>query len=69
MINCLHLLHQFSVLHPRHKLKYFEHAGWELSWIKAAEEIVRAVFEQSYAAPLEDMPPSETKKKTVCLVF
>jgi hypothetical protein len=39
----LHLLHQFSVLHPHHTLKYFEHAGWEPSWIKAAEEIVRAL--------------------------
>jgi hypothetical protein len=56
-------------LTPCHKLKYFEHASWELSWIKAAKEIVRAVFKQSYAAPLEDIPPSETKKKTVWLVF
>ena len=37
------------VLHPCHKLKYFEKAGWEPDWITAAEEIVRAKFERSYA--------------------
>ncbi|KAG2086661.1 uncharacterized protein F5147DRAFT_558462, partial [Suillus discolor] len=32
------------VLHPQHKLKYFERAGWERAWIDTAEEIVRDVF-------------------------
>jgi hypothetical protein len=38
-----------TVLHPRHKLKYFERAGWEHGWIDTAEEIVRDVFKQSYS--------------------
>ena len=42
------------VLHPRHKLKYFEHAGWEPDWIAAAKDIVWAEFDRSYAKPRED---------------
>ena len=38
------------VLHPRHKLKYFEQAGWEPEWIAAAKDIIRAEFNHSYAA-------------------
>jgi hypothetical protein len=37
------------VLHPRHKLKYFEQAGWEPEWIAAAKDIIRAEFDRSYA--------------------
>jgi hypothetical protein len=37
------------VLHPRHKLTYFKTAGWEDEWISAAENIVRAEFNRSYA--------------------
>jgi hypothetical protein len=48
----------FSVLHPHHKLKYFERAAWEPSWVRTAEEIVKTVFEESYALPEEeDIPP------------
>jgi len=53
----------FSVLHPRHKL---ERAGWQPDWIKTVEEIVRAKFEESYAALADDdvdmLPPASTKK-------
>jgi hypothetical protein len=38
------------VLHPRHKLKYFERAGWEPEWIAAAKGIIRAEFDRSYSA-------------------
>ena len=38
------------VLHPRHKLKYFEHAGWEPEWITTAKDIIRDEFDRSYAA-------------------
>lgn len=37
-----------SVLHPQHKLEYFEKAGWEDAWVKRAEKIVRKEFERSY---------------------
>lgn len=37
-----------TVLHPRHKLQYFEKAGWEDSWIKTSREIVRTEFDQTY---------------------
>jgi len=36
------------VLHPKHKLQYFEQAGWEASWVERAEELVRSEFERSY---------------------
>ena len=39
----------FSVLHPRHKLNYFKKAGWDDTWVKTAQEIVRAEFDQTYA--------------------
>jgi predicted oxidoreductase len=45
----------FVALHPRHKLKYFERAGWEPEWIAAAREIIRTEFNHSYAAQAEDI--------------
>ena len=38
-----------TVLHPHHKLQYFEKAGWEEDWIKTSCEIVRTEFDQTYA--------------------
>ena len=38
----------YLVLHPQHKLKYFEKAGWEEVWVTKAQEIVRTEFERSY---------------------
>jgi hypothetical protein len=37
-----------TVLHPRHKLKYFERANWEPAWITTAEEIVRTEYNRTY---------------------
>ena len=42
-------LYYYSVLHPRHKLQYFETAGWEDDWIKTARSIVRDEFDRMYA--------------------
>lgn len=61
------------VLHPRHKLKYFERAGWEPEWIAAAKDIVRAEFNRSYATqPVnieedqdEDVEMSETHTSNI----
>ncbi|OJA08716.1 hypothetical protein AZE42_07093 [Rhizopogon vesiculosus] len=37
------------VLHPQHKLSYFNKAAqWEDDWIKTAEQLVREEFERSY---------------------
>ncbi|KDR74203.1 hypothetical protein GALMADRAFT_51209, partial [Galerina marginata CBS 339.88] len=36
------------VLHPRHKLKYFEKAGWQADWIDEARSIVETEFKRSY---------------------
>jgi hypothetical protein len=38
----------YSVLHPRHKLVYFQRAGWTAEWIAAAKKIVRDEFDRSY---------------------
>jgi hypothetical protein len=40
----------FIVLHPKHKLKYFEKQNWDETWITTAEEIVREEFKKNYAA-------------------
>ena len=36
------------VLHPQHKLTYFENTGWEDEWVDRAKEIVRDEFDKSY---------------------
>ena len=57
------------VLHPRHKLQYFERAGWEADWITTAKEIVRTEFERSYASSpaeadkVEVLPSANEKSK------
>jgi hypothetical protein len=57
-----------QVLHPRHKLKYFENAGWLPSWITAAKDIVRAEYEHTYAkASTQDEAVVMEPKKKVCL--
>ena len=37
-----------SVLHPRHKLQYFQRAHWDLEWVTAAEKILRDEFDRMY---------------------
>ena len=37
------------VLHPHHKLVYFEKQNWEDLWIQDAHEIVHHIFDDSYA--------------------
>ena len=52
------------MLHPKHKLKYFEQAGWEDAWVERAEELVRTEFERSYEYSNDDfLAPTST---TVC---
>ncbi|THU87433.1 hypothetical protein K435DRAFT_584645, partial [Dendrothele bispora CBS 962.96] len=36
------------ILHPRHKLSYFESAGWDKEWIDTANGICREEFERKY---------------------
>ena len=43
-------IHRPLVLHPCHKLKYFENVGWEESWATTAKGIVRAEFNRKYAS-------------------
>ena len=38
------------VLHPWHKLRYFEKVGWEPEWIATARGIIRTEFDHSYAS-------------------
>jgi hypothetical protein len=46
----------FVVLHPSHKLAYFNQAGWDEDWRSTAEDIVRYEFERAY----KDMEITET---------
>ncbi len=51
-------------MHPRHKLKYFERAGWPKSWIQQAVEMVREEYDTHYRhltqeARLDDTTPTD----------
>jgi hypothetical protein len=65
-----HLLHcSQQVLHPRHKLKYFERANWEPAWITTAEDIVRSEYNRTYAkrevrVPEVVVAPTAPKKES-----
>ncbi|KAI9068874.1 hypothetical protein FKP32DRAFT_1560798 [Trametes sanguinea] len=37
------------VLHPSHKLRYFENARWPATWIKSARDMVQEEFDGYYA--------------------
>lgn len=39
----------FAVLHPWHKLEYFKQAKWEQDWIDTALDLVREMYDSSYA--------------------
>ena len=59
----------YLVLHPKHKLKYFEKQNWDEDWIKTAEDIVREEFRRNYE---EYIPPklakaSQPSKKKVSI--
>lgn len=43
-----HLMY-FTVLHPGHKLKYFQQAGWPSAWSKTARNLVHDEFKAMYA--------------------
>ena len=45
----LYLTFRALVLHPSHKLEYFEQAGWDEEWRTTAEEILRTEFRRGYA--------------------
>ena len=62
-------LRSCAVLHPRHKLAYFKSACWEDTWIDAAERIVRAEFNRSYACQQdtgEDEGEGSGNEEKVC---
>ena len=44
----LTLMHQYIVLHPCHKLEYFERNKWDAESIKAAHDLVQDEFDRSY---------------------
>lgn len=43
-----------TVLHPGHKLKYFQRAGWPSAWSKTAHNLVRTEYDTSYATRGDD---------------
>jgi hypothetical protein len=38
----------YLILHPYHKLSYFQHAGWTPEWIVSEKKIVQDEFDHSY---------------------
>ena len=48
-LKCIRSADMFHpVLHPRHKLAYFQHAGWAPDWITSVKKIVHDEFDHSY---------------------
>ena len=47
---CHTLTLSLLVLHPAHKLDYFQAAGWEPEWINTAHQLVHDTFCLSYTA-------------------
>lgn len=52
------------VLHPRHKLAYFEKQMWEDSWIEDAWKIVHHEFERSYAPAIRSQKDNTEAPKS-----
>src|SRR6267154_5703803 len=42
------MIFSLAVLHPQHKLQYFQNAGWETEWVTTAEHLMRELYDQSY---------------------
>jgi hypothetical protein len=59
----------FTVLHPRHKLQYFEKAGWKESWIKTSRDIVRTEFDQTYAFMDVEEQSDAPQAPSVCIII
>ena len=57
----------FTVLHPHHKLQYFEKAGWKEDWIKTSRDIVRTEFDQTYAF-MDVKEQSDAPPPSVCII-
>ena len=57
----------FIVLHPRHKLQYFEKAGWEESWIKTSHDIVRTEFDETYTFMDVEEQSNSPPPPSVCI--
>jgi len=63
----IHVLQVFlTVLHPRHKLQYFEKAGWKENWIQTSRDIVRTEFDQTYAF-MDVEEQSDAPPPSVCI--
>ena len=58
-----------TVLHPCHKLQYFEKAGWEDAWIQTSREIVRTEFDQTYAFMDVEELSKDPPAPSVCYFF
>ena len=56
----------FTVLHPRHKLQYFEKAGGEE--IKTSRNIVRTKFNQTYAFMDVEEQSNNPPPPSVCII-
>jgi hypothetical protein len=56
----------FKVLHPRHKLQYFENAGWTEEWIKTARTIVCDEYKRSYEGlAVNNLEADESERRKV----
>ena len=59
------------MLNPRHKLRYFEKAGWTAAWISDARELVNEEFKSEYAAyvPPISAPSAKKRKRKVNVIY
>ena len=54
----------YLVLHPKHKLKYFEKQDWDKNWIKTAEDIVWEEFKRHYEEYIPHKQPAKTSQSS-----
>jgi hypothetical protein len=57
LVFLLSILIFLVVLHPRHKLQYFQKAHWKPEWVAAAEQILRDEFDRTYRFREEPTTP------------
>lgn len=54
-----------AVLHPQHKLSYFNDLKWPQEWIKTAQALVREEFDNGYAAQFGAIKSTEPPQEAL----
>ena len=44
----IEISNQYIVMHPRYKLDYFKHNGWQSGWIEEVQDLARSHYTSYY---------------------